>query len=148
MESEELKELKDEFAKCIDVPGIVNLRKWFNKYPELSIIEMIEISGKSKTTIRTWRRRAGMLPRLYTESNGRILTHKPKPTVQCKPLPKLNVPDDWENNPDWMREQVKNGISKYALARILHCSEPKINRILNTYYEPTPPEVIQMINEL
>lgn len=151
MDPIELQEFRKIFAS-VDTSDPHQLREWFESYPELITSEHCEISGKSKITVRRWKKKCGVNPVIYVEMDQEILLshtqppeHKPDP----KPLPDIQVPENWDKYPQWILEQEEKRISHRQLSTIIGCSRFKIASISRwaNQYRPIPQSIIDLLNE-
>ena len=152
MDPEELNEFQEIFAS-VDISDPIELRQWFNEYPELTMQEQCEITRRSAFTIRKWRRRAGLRETFLVELDDRyIVSIRKAPDYRCPPdkMPKIDVPTDWYNNRGWIIECLDNlGISKKKLSRIIGCQPRKVSKayIKAKNYTPPPQSLLIIINE-
>ena len=149
METIELIEFQKIFAS-IDTSNPRELKRWFQSYPELTLIEHSQITGLAKSTIRTWKHRARLNDIRFVELDDRVLWHKTKPPIYKmprKPLPNIEVPPNWEQKPKWIAECHKK-FSIRQLGFLLNCSRDKITRLLNQAEDYIPQEILDFIREL
>jgi len=144
MEYDELIEFQKIFAS-IDISDPLELRPWFEDYPELSISERSKIAGRSKATIKKWERKARVNLIMVVELDNQVVASTKRPplyTPPSKPLPNINIPKDWDKNPKWVLNQHRDGISKRQLGFLLNCSRHKIRRLIIEAERPPIPQSI------
>jgi len=148
MEPEELLEFQKIFAS-INTSDPGELRCWFLSYPELTLAEHSQITGYAKSTITTWRHKAGVFGSRFVELDDCVLGCKTKPPnhrTPCKSLPDIEVPPDWRQKPKWVAACHRElGISKRQLGFLLGCSRNKITKLINRAENPIPQEILDFI---
>ena len=152
MDHDELIEFQKIFDS-VDTSDPLKLRQWFEEYPELTLHEHCQIAGRTKATIKKWIRKARVNPIIITEIDGSIITstrRRPLYIPDSKPLPNINIPDDWDTKPEWLLKcNEELGISKRQLSKLLNCSRHKIGRLINKTKEPPIPQsIVDLLNEL
>lgn len=149
MEPSELPELQEIFDS-VDTSDPDSLRLWFDEYPELTMNERCQITGRSSRTICRWRRKAQVTRKLVAELGSHAIIQKydtpppPKHTPPPKPVPSICIPPDWDKNSSWM---LNHNISIKQFSFILKCSRNKIRRMLRDA-KPIPDDTIRFINGL
>jgi hypothetical protein len=150
MEPIELTEFQKIFAS-IDTSNPRELRRWFQSYPELTVTEHSQISGRTKSTIRTWKHKAKVSDLKIVELDDRVLSCKIKPPIHKMPHklpPDIEIPPDWRRKPKWVAECYKSGISKRQLGFLLKCSRNKITKLIRMAENPIPQEILDFIRDL
>ena len=151
MDKEELKEFQQIFDS-VDISDPINLRIWFESYPELAPSEHCEIAERSPYTIRKWRRRAGLKEVFLAELPDRCIVDIRKPPIhKCLPdkLPKLDVPLNWESNRNWILDVIDNlGVSRRKLSMLIRCHPRKIIKAYARAksYTPPPASLLLILN--
>ncbi len=157
MEPEELLEFQEMFAS-VDTSDPLSIRNWFESYPELTADEQYQITGRTKNGIARLKRKAGVARVTFIELEDRIYVRKSKftnlptkpPQQPKKPLPDIDIPEDWATNPEWIHHCLcELKISKNQLMILLGCGPTKIKNLLIKYADPgLPQDIMDFINGL
>ena len=127
MDSEELEEFQLLF-KSVDTSDAIQLRKWFEDYPELMFQEHCLIMGMSEATVTRYKHKAGVNPVYVVELDDGCHVNQPRKPIAKPKTKKINItaPEDWDTR-EWLEEQyVRNKIGAPTLAKIIGCSKYKV----------------------
>jgi hypothetical protein len=131
MDPEELEEFQLLF-RSVDISDPIQLRKWFEDYPELMFQEHCLIIGKSEATVTRYKHKACVNPVYVVElSDGCHVSRPRSPTAKPK-MRKIDLvpPEDWDSR-EWLEEQyVKNKIGAPTLAKAIGCSKYRVQMAL------------------
>lgn len=101
--AEDIQELRIEFAR-LDKKDPEAVRKWFESKPHLTANDHCQVANKSLNYIRKLRRFAGIrakLPKVLPKSKAK------------KGVSSLVAPENWRNDPEWLRK-----VSSYPVLQI------------------------------
>jgi hypothetical protein len=157
MEPEELLEFQKIFAS-VDTSDPLSLRDWFESYPDLTPSEQRQVINRTKRGVARLKHMAKVTGITFVELDNciRIKERKftnlpdPWPPRPKKPLPDIDIPDDWAARPEWVHHCVYDlKITRNQLTVLLGCSFTKIKNLLAKHADTgLPQDVINFINEL